>query len=86
MYRDLIALRKKHSVLVYGSFEVLNKKKNRFTYRRADETEEFIIDCNLSAEPVKAALFTPEYEPVMPANGFDRTVLPPYGARIWKKR
>ncbi len=86
MYRDLIALRKKHSVLVYGSFEVLNKKKNRFTYRRADETEEFIIDCNLSAEPVKAALFTPEYEPVMPANGFDRTILPPYGARIWKKR
>ena len=66
-YQFLISLRKSEKTLVYGDFEVLSKKKNRFVYKRsltksidisseaaADTSVEFIIDCNLASKPVKA--------------------------------
>ncbi|MGP1587148.1 MAG: alpha-glucosidase [Treponemataceae bacterium] len=53
IYKALIKLRHENSSLVYGDFEVLCDKKNRFTYSRTGENA-FIIDCNLCKKPKKA--------------------------------
>jgi len=42
-YKKLIALRKSDEKLIYSSFELLLRKKNRFVYKRAN----YIVDCNL---------------------------------------
>lgn len=54
VYKQLIALRKKEEALIYGTFQVLNRKKNRFVYKRSMKGKEFIIDCNLSKETATA--------------------------------
>ncbi|MDF2906935.1 MAG: alpha-glucosidase, partial [Herbinix sp.] len=52
-YQNLIELRKKHEALVYGSFEVVNrKKKDVFTYYRRLGDEEFYIETNLSSTTI----------------------------------
>lgn len=61
-YKSLISLRKESHSLRYGSFKVICRKKNRFTYLRSDvDTDknnkgdyEYLIDLNLSACVMKA--------------------------------
>ncbi len=53
IYRELIALRKSSAALLYGNFKLLDGRKDHFTYMRRSRREIFVIDCNLSAEPVK---------------------------------
>ena len=86
LYKKLIKLRHEHKTLVYGDYEPIDLSKNHFTYRREDENETFIIDCNLSDQivdayemPPRAILMHPYSVPV------DQTdVLGPYEARIYK--
>lgn len=87
IYQTLIAMRKEHPVLVYGSFEVLNKKKNRFVYRRKDEHEEFLIDCNLG-ETKTPAHHVPAagYDLIFPMHAEDPDILSAYEARIYQRK
>ena len=57
-YRDIIALRRSDKAFIYGDFEVLSKKKNRFVYRRFLDKAEFIVDCNLGKDTCKFTYIT----------------------------
>ncbi|MCR5715682.1 MAG: alpha-glucosidase [Lachnospiraceae bacterium] len=59
-YRTLIALRKSHEALIYGSFRLLCRSKDRFIYERRDERECFIIECNLGTRRRCAKIRMPE--------------------------
>jgi len=85
-YKELIALRKADKALVYGKFEVLDKSKNRFTYRRKWKDQVYIIDCNLGKQPQKAYISKGNYELVYASESDTGKVLRPYEARIWRKR
>ncbi|MCR4587659.1 MAG: alpha-glucosidase, partial [Lachnospiraceae bacterium] len=87
IYKELIALRASHEALIYGQFRVLNHKKDRFVYKRWDDKDSFVVECNLGAAGKRAAfpggsctlIFrTPAYkkEPMKD--------LGPYEVRIWK--
>ena len=43
-YKELIALRKSDKTLVYGDFEVINGKKDRFVYSRTLNGTTFVVD------------------------------------------
>lgn len=85
VYKKLIRLRKTCKSLVYGSFEVLDCKKDRFTYRRRWKNEEFIIDCNLGKKKQKAYISRGDYLLIYGSEEEDGTVLKSYEARIWCK-
>ena len=84
-YRDIIALRRSDKAFIYGDFEVLSKKKNRFVYRRFLDKSEFIVDCNLGKDTCKAYSLEEGYELVYTTGGKSNT-MKSYEARIWKKR
>ena len=84
-YRDIITLRRSDKTFIYGDFEVLNKKKNRFVYRRYEGNKEYIVDCNLGKEGCKAYALGNEYELIY-TTGSTGEVLGAYEARIWKKK
>ncbi len=99
VYRQLIALRREHKALIYGDFELLNGKKDRFVYHRWDETDSFVIECNLG-EKEKKAVFAGrltgkaegsedgKYEQIFRTEKYrdlPAEVLGPYEVRIWKK-
>lgn len=87
VYKQLIALRKREEALVYGSFQVLNQKKDSFTYKRELKSREFIIDCNLSKESRAAYSMQEGYTLVFPEaeSIADKQNLRAYEARIWCK-
>lgn len=92
-YRELIRLRHQERALVYGDFQVLSRRRNRFVYERTLGGRTFLVDCNLGSEPCKAFLAQGEWEPVYDtagnwgeggaANG-KRSMLQGYEARILK--
>ncbi len=84
VYKTLIQLRKENPALVYGDFTVLNKEKERFTYKRSYEGKSFIIDCNLS-DAVQSSYTVPsDYKLIFPAKKASPLgMLAPYEARIW---
>ena len=84
IYKQLIALRQEHPVLIYGDFTVLNAHHNRFVYRRSNAAEDWIIDCNLASKECVPYQTDTSYTLVWPLT-LKGTALPPYGARIWKK-
>lgn len=84
-YRDIIALRRSDKTFIYGDFEVLNKKKNRFVYRRFMGQTEYVIDCNLGKEACKSCVLNDDYEMVY-TTGSGKAELSSYEARIWKKK
>lgn len=84
VYKELIRLRHSDKTLVYGDFEVLNKKKDRFTYRRKGENGEYIIDCNLGRKPIAGYLTRGTYELVF-ETASEGKMLGAYGANIWKR-
>ena len=84
-YQDIIALRRSDKAFIYGDFEVLNKKKNRFVYRRKSKNAEYIIDCNLGKDNCKSYNVREGYELVYTSGG-NADNLQSYEARIWKKK
>lgn len=84
-YRYLIALRHAHKSLVYGSFRLLSRKKNRFVYERKGEGESWVIDCCLSDKGAEPWHVDSSYELVYPVH-IRGSELGPYGARIWFKK
>ena len=83
-YKKLIELRHKEKALVYGKFKVLDKKRDRFVYKRSYKGTEFIIECNLGSKPRKAWKVE-EYELMFPEQVADAAVLQPYEARVYKR-
>ena len=83
-YKKLIELRHKEKALVYGKFQVLCKKKDRFVYSRSLNGTEFVIDCNLGDKP-KKAWKCDGYELVLPEQVADHAMLQPYEAKIYKR-
>ena len=81
VYKQLIALRHSDHALVYGDFNVLNKKKNHFTYTREDK---YLIDCNLSDQNEKAFSVSKEWQLIYPKM-VDKNTMKPYEARIYRK-
>ena len=85
-YRRLIALRKEDKTLIYGGFELLCGKKDRFVYRRFLGDKEYIIDCNLGKKVRKAYKTGNGYKLVFESvKCKDKKNLYPYDARIWVK-
>lgn len=84
-YKDIIELRRSDKTFIYGDFEVLNKKKNRFVYRRYEGSIEYVIDCNLHKDTCKAYVLSGEYELVYTTKGNGKE-LSSYEARIWKRK
>ena len=84
-YREIIELRRSDKTFVYGDFEVLSKKKNRFVYRRYQENAEYVIDCNLSKNTYKVYPLGNGYELIYTTKGTGKE-LASYEARIWKKK
>jgi oligo-1,6-glucosidase len=85
-YRALTALRKTHPALVYGGVRIVHKKeKNLFAYWRADESEAFYIECNLSREPRKRKAVPPGSLRLL-SNYPDapEKLLRPYEALVWR--
>ena len=85
-YKEIIKLRQKDDTLIYGTFKVLDKKKNSFTYIRKLGETQYLIDCNLGKNKKKAYVVGAEYELVMPSEIKQKDMLDAYEARIWKKR
>jgi len=84
-YRQLIALRRSDEALLYGDFEVISRKKNRFVYRRKQAgAGEYIIDCNLSQKPCAAYNTGAGYE-LMYTSGGNGAQMQAYEARVYKK-
>lgn len=82
-YKKLIALRAGSETLIYGDFELISDKKDRFTYKRTGN-EEYIIDCNLSDKKKKA--YVPKgYMLIFPEKVATIGELQPYEARIFRK-
>lgn len=84
-YKEIIKLRRSDKTFIYGDFKVVNKKKNRFVYRRYQGQTEYIIDCNLVKETCKAHALGSDYELVYTTQG-NGPELSSYEARIWKKK
>ena len=82
-YKKLIELRHKEKSLVYGKFKVLDKRKDRFVYKRSYKGTEYIIECNLGSK-IRRAWKAEGCELVLPAEVVDVAVLQPYEARIYK--
>ncbi len=80
----MIQFRHEESVLVYGEFHVLNKKKNRFVYERKDAHTSIIVDCNLSHRTILPYTVDESYELIWPKI-LKGTSLSAYNARIWKR-
>lgn len=86
-YRELIRLRHEAKALVYGTFRVRNRKKDRFVYERELDGQTYLVDCNLGAAPRKAFPLEGRWELVYDTQAKDsgRERLQGYAARIWKK-
>lgn len=86
-YRELIRLRHGAKALVYGSFCVLNRKKNRFTYERELDGQRYLVDCNLGARPCRAFPTQGQWELAYDSTPQNRdwNRLRGYQARIWKR-
>lgn len=85
IYQKLIALRKGDKTMIYGDFEVLNRKKNRFVYKRSTPEKAYIIDCNLGKDKVTVYDKTQGYKEIFSSNS-DEKWLRSYGVRILVKQ
>ena len=83
VYKELIRLRHSDQTFVYGEFTVLNRKKDRFVYKRSYEGAEYVIDCNLGKEDKK--VYIPEGYQCVFTSKTENATLSSYEARIWKK-
>ena len=84
VYKELIKLRRENEALIYGDFEVVNKDKDRFVYKRVLGETEFMVDCNLGKD-TKKAFRADGYERIFTTEG-EHDILSSFEARIWKKQ
>lgn len=87
-YRRLLRMRHKEKAFVYGTFRVLNRKKDRFVYARKLGERAYVVDCNLGEGSCRAFLSKGQwklvYDTVAPGLRTAKT-LQGYEARIWRR-
>jgi oligo-1,6-glucosidase len=85
-YRKLIQLRKENETLIYGTFEVLDKKrKNLFCYRRRDQKQTFFIECNLSSNKMRGNTDHRGHELLLSNYSSQQELLQPYEVRLYRE-
>ena len=84
-YKKIIEIRQSDKTFIYGSFDVLDKKKNRFVYKRELNGKAYIIDCNLDKKETVAYAMPSGYKCILDTKVGDMNKLSSYQARIWKK-
>ncbi len=85
-YRELIALRKAHPALIYGNVRFRDHKiRDRFTWERTHPDETLLVECNLSAQPIRREASRPFARRLL-ANYPDEpgNRLRPYEAILWQ--
>ena len=86
-YKQMIALRREHQALVYGSFQVIADGGYAFAYERSDEKETFVVECNLGTRPIRhqVQVEQKEWEREI-ATGAEGELLQAYEAVVYRKR
>ena len=87
-YRRLLRMRHKEKAFVYGTFRVLNRKKDRFVYARKLGERVYVVDCNLGGKPCRAFSLKGKWKLVYDTvRAEERTVrtLQGYEARILRR-
>ncbi len=85
IYKKLIGIRKQEKALIYGDFNLLSRKKDRFVFERTLGADSFIIDCNLGNKVQNIYKVPRGYKAIFGV-GAKETKLAPYGAVIWKRK
>ena len=84
-YKELIALRKNNTALIYGEIDFVDvKRKNLFCYYRRFEEECFYIECNLSERTNKRFHKINGYQLLISNYSENSEVLRPYECAIYK--
>lgn len=86
-YHNLIKLRKQHEIIVYGSYELLDKENPyTFIYKRYYQGKELLILCNFTKEkqPFDIHLIHTDAKVLIDNyDKFEKDVLSPYEARVY---
>lgn len=94
-YRTLIAMRKEHPIMVYGTYrQILEEEEHLIIYERAYQDEKWLIICNFYGRQEKlpevaaAAIDTPEKKLLLSNyhNVEEETLIRPYETRIYRIR
>ncbi len=94
-YRKIIALRKKHPIIVYGDYElILPEHESIFAYTRTYEGEKVLVITNFSSDEVQITLpaNVPSVELLISNYDVEKTEeistinLKPYEARVYKSK
>lgn len=84
-YKQLIALRKTHKALVYGTVHFINEKqKDVFTYYRTFDGKCFYIECNLSSKFMKRRQSVKAYKKILSNYRKESKLLRPYEASLYE--
>jgi oligo-1,6-glucosidase len=84
-YRLLLKLRKQDQVFPYGSFELINGRKNCFVYRRGLNGISYVVEANLGKEERKAVYPGKKARLIYDSLPRQDGLMGPYAARIWKE-
>jgi oligo-1,6-glucosidase len=88
-YKQIIALRKKEEIIVYGDYEDIEyKHKKIYAYKRNLNVEELTVICNYSSKvlPIKEYEFLNEELLLCNYAEQTKTLMKPYEARVYIKR
>jgi len=84
-YKQLITLRRKNQILIYGDFDITDRdKKDLFTYFRSMGGKSLFIECNLSDESMKRSHPVKEYKIVLSNYMEPAEELRPYEANLYQ--
>ncbi|MBR1758960.1 MAG: alpha-glucosidase [Lachnospiraceae bacterium] len=85
LYQSLIRMRRNHRALIYGEFVLEDGSKDSFVYRRRDENEEFVIECNLAGRKKRTKYKREDGMHLVYPKRVKPGQMEPYEVRIWHK-
>lgn len=88
-YREVISLRKKHPIIVYGAYQDIDfRNKKLYSYRRYNNTEELVVLCNFSDKEYSLKQNKHLNYALILSNYKDNNalLLKPYEARVYLKK
>ncbi|MGB4659992.1 MAG: alpha-glucosidase [Mobilitalea sp.] len=84
-YKQLIMLRKEHSALIYGDYQITNRnKKDIYTYYRTLGKESYYMECNLSSRVLRREDTVQGYQKILSNYLVAAENLRPYEANIYQ--
>ncbi|HOP56590.1 MAG TPA: alpha-glucosidase [Bacillota bacterium] len=89
-YKEIISLRKKYPIIVYGDYEDIDfNNKRMYAYKRTIDNESLYVFCNFSAKPLKYDLTGMKGFECLLSNYKeygDMLLLRPYESRVYYKK